>query len=617
MKIHSVKLVNFKSIGEYGNNEIIIEPEVTAIIGQNESGKSNVLLGLSKIDFINNKNSSYNEDLINRKAERGSGISYHIVLTHNEEEIAMGANVETEVDLRKGCIECKGGIVACYDSLCKESFDKIFEILKSINPNPFKLYGDESKKYYNDLEDFKNENCINILKRSEFLGICKNKKDIIPSEKIEEYNFVLDQIETAWNKLLSLFPRVFYRNSDKVLRASYSYDEVRNELNNTNLNPNSLLREIVKLTGVNNQEFLFAVQGGSEPKQLTLRDDIQTTINKVINKGFHKFYTTEKINFGVSFNAGILSFTVKKEDGKLLKLEERSNGLKWYLNLYIDMLAHDITGVNTVFLLDEPGVSLHVNAQRELLKLFHKIPEKGNQIIYTTHSPYMLDLENDGIHRIRAVVKNDDEFTYIYKTAYDAKIAPDSRNDTLTPIIRALGMNLNDTFGPAKDKINIVTEGASDYIYITMMAKILGVDLNKYTIIPSEGATNCVNICMILHGWGCKFIALFDFDEEGVESGGEKIRTMFGTKIGDNFIYVVDKTQEDVKTKAYKSKPVMIEDIVTREEIDRFCKEKECAGSKSLIAKLMENFVQDGSFELNEKCKENFKSLFKRLGIYK
>ena len=52
------------------------------------------------------------------------------------------------------------------------------------------------------------------------------------------------------------------------------------------------------------------------------------------------------------------------------------------------------------------------------------------------------------------------------------------------------------------------------------MAKVLKIDLSKYTIIPSVGATNSINICMILHGWGCRYIALFDFDKEGVESGG-------------------------------------------------------------------------------------------------
>lgn len=94
----------------------------------------------------------------------------------------------------------------------------------------------------------------------------------------------------------------------------------------------------------------------------------------------------------------------------------------------------------------------------------------------------MLDLENDGVHRIRAVVKNTDGFTYIYKTAYDAQIAPETQKDTLAPIINAIGMNLSDTFGPAKDKINIVTEGMSDYIYLCTMAKVLDIDTNKYAI---------------------------------------------------------------------------------------------------------------------------------------
>lgn len=32
MYVHSVKLINFKSIGDYPVNEIILEPRVTALI---------------------------------------------------------------------------------------------------------------------------------------------------------------------------------------------------------------------------------------------------------------------------------------------------------------------------------------------------------------------------------------------------------------------------------------------------------------------------------------------------------------------------------------------------------------------------------------------------------
>lgn len=52
MYIHSVKLINYKSIGDYPESEIILEPGITAIIGKNESGKSNVIDGLSKINFL-------------------------------------------------------------------------------------------------------------------------------------------------------------------------------------------------------------------------------------------------------------------------------------------------------------------------------------------------------------------------------------------------------------------------------------------------------------------------------------------------------------------------------------------------------------------------------------
>ena len=56
MRFHSVKLINFKSIGDTDLSEIIIEPQITAVIGKNESGKSNVIEGLSYINLLRNMN---------------------------------------------------------------------------------------------------------------------------------------------------------------------------------------------------------------------------------------------------------------------------------------------------------------------------------------------------------------------------------------------------------------------------------------------------------------------------------------------------------------------------------------------------------------------------------
>ncbi|MFR5267411.1 ATP-dependent nuclease [Clostridium sp.] len=242
-------------------------------------------------------------------------------------------------------------------------------------------------------------------------------------------------------------------------------------------------------------------------------------------------------------------------------LTERSNGLRWYLDLFIDAKANNLPNRNVVYLLDEPGVSLHVNAQKELLTLFEHLSQDDYQVVYTTHSPYMLDIEK-GIQRIRAVVKDNLGYSNIYKTAYDSRINPDSQKDTLAPIIAALGMNLNDTFGPTKDKINIVVEGMSDYIYINTMIKVLEKNMNDFNIIASTGASNIMNICSILNGWGCKFLAVFDYDDEGVRFG-EKLRKELLLEYKKDYFYIKDVSEDEINRKTYKESRCVIEDLVT------------------------------------------------------
>lgn len=615
MYLHLVKLVNFKSIGDYNNNEIIVEPKITAIIGKNESGKSNILEGLSKINFTFRDKSAFLDDNVNRNVDRGAYNLFKIILKPTNFEIDKGVIEDTEIEITKTKYTAKGGILQIYKSIAQDSINKLKDFLINIGSNPFGLQNQEYTTYKDYLNELSQEDYIDIYKRNLFLKVCINKKLNIPQDKREDYNKILSNAEENWKIFTSFFPTFFYRNTNKILFSTYKYEDIQNELANNNYNPNSLLREFVKVIDIPNEDFLFAVKPGMTSQQITKRNQIQKLVQEKINKAFNNFYTTEKICLGIEFNAGNIVFTVNKENGNVLWLSERSNGLRWYLNLFIDMIANEVSK-NVVFLLDEPGIGLHVNAQRELINLFNHLAENGNQIIYTTHSPYMLAIENEGIHRIRAVVKGQDEYSYIYKTAYDPKIAPESQYDTLTPIISALGMNLTDTFGPAKNKLNIVTEGMSDYIYICLMAKQLKVDLRDIVIIPSEGASNSVNICMILHGWGCKFLSIFDFDEEGVEAGGNKIKDIFNSCIGESYNYVVDVSESNIEKKEYKTNSKMIEDIVTREEIDKFCSTNGCSKlSKTLVAKLLSNAVENGSYKLGKKCINNFKNLFIRLGL--
>lgn len=619
MYIHSVKLINFKSIGDYPEAEIILEPKVTAIIGKNESGKSNVLNGLSRIRFRERNNTiAFSADIVNRSCVDGQENKYIVILKPTNDDKAIGIVEDTKIIITKNSYEAKGGILTYFLQTVQPDVDSIIETLGPIETNPMQLRDQDWTNYqiyYNELIE---KGKIDIPRRTMALDFLKSRVGKIAREKQEVLKSSIDKAKEKLLQILDLLPSFFYRKTDKHLNTSYKLEDIERELKNPTTASNSLLSDFVKLIGVSQEDFVLASRSGSSAKQETLRRRINKLVEEKINKPFHDFYLTETITLDLGFNAGVVSFVVQSGEGEALLLSERSNGLRWYLETFIDAQANDISGRNVVYLLDEPGTSLHVNAQRELLKLFHHLAEKGNQVVYTTHSPYMLDLENDGIHRIRAVAKNAEGFTFIYKTAYDARIAPDSQQDTLAPIISAIGMNLNDTFGPAKDKINIVTEGMSDYIYFCLMAKVLGIDTDKYAIIPSVGAPNCINVCSILHGWGCRYIAIFDYDEAGVRTGGEYLRKEMMFEYRHQYCYLADVSQEEVDKKTYKTATYMIEDVVTRKEIDRFCTETNTSRTigKPLMAKLMNNAIESGAYQLGEECKLNFEALFNRIFSY-
>ena len=618
MYIHSVKLINFKSIGDYLEAEVILEPRVTAIIGKNESGKSNVLEGLSYIDFLKRNQVAFAESVVNRNSPLGTENTYEIILKPTSEEKTKGIDFDTKVIITKSTCEVTGGFVEYYKQNILQYIESVSNMLDEIGNNPFQLKDQDLTNYRAYKQDLMNTEPLKLYKQTVALNFLYARINSIPTEHRNAYQEKIDVAREKWTELLSFFPKVFYRKMDKHLKTSYKLEDIEKELKNAGSAPNSLLYDFVKLIGVSSDDFLLAARSGILPKQESLRKKINRMVDEKINRPFNDFYQTETISLDLSFNAGNVSFTVQSEDGESLLLSERSNGLRWYLETFIDAQANDANGCNIVYLLDEPGTSLHVNAQRELLDLFQHLAGKGNQVVYTTHSPYMLDLEAEGVHRIRAVVKNKEGYSYVYKTAYDARIAPDSQKDTLAPIISAIGMNLNDTFGPAKDKLNIVTEGTSDYIFLNTMAKVLGIGTEKYAIIPAVGASNCIHICSILQGWGCKYIALFDYDDAGVQSGGEYMRNEMMFEYKCQYCYLSDVSQEDVDNKTYKKSKYMIEDVVTRAEINNFCDKTGISKTigKPLMAKLMSNAIELGTYEIGEGCRENFKALFERIFSY-
>ena len=80
-----------------------------------------------------------------------------------------------------------------------------------------------------------------------------------------------------------------------------------------------------------------------------------------------------------------------------VNLDERSRGFRWFFSFYITFSADTDGGAakNAILLLDEPGLYLHIQSQKDLLAHWEK--DFDNQIVYTTHSPFMIPIQALGL----------------------------------------------------------------------------------------------------------------------------------------------------------------------------------------------------------------------------
>ena len=97
------------------------------------------------------------------------------------------------------------------------------------------------------------------------------------------------------------------------------------------------------------------------------------------------------------FNSGwILRTRIENtRHGVTTKFDERSAGFVWFFSflIWFNQIKEQF-GDNLIILLDEPGLSLHAKAQADLLRYIEERLAPTYQVIYTTHSPFMIDPKN-------------------------------------------------------------------------------------------------------------------------------------------------------------------------------------------------------------------------------
>lgn len=187
------------------------------------------------------------------------------------------------------------------------------------------------------------------------------------------------------------------------------------------------------------------------------------------------------------------------------RLDRRSTGFQWFVSFIASFFEFE-TERNIILLLDEPGLSLHARAQMDLLDSIDKNLTKGRQVIYTTHSPFMVRTE--ALDRVRIVEDKGPE--HGSTVTNDAGTTSDP--DTLFPLQAALGYDIAQNLFIG-DR-NILLEGVSDFIYLTVMSTHLGT-LGRATVpsnarlLPARGATNIATFVALL-GSNLNIVVLLD-----------------------------------------------------------------------------------------------------------
>ncbi len=206
-------------------------------------------------------------------------------------------------------------------------------------------------------------------------------------------------------------------------------------------------------------------------------------------------------------------------------LGTRSRGFVWFFSFLAWYSKLQKEGQRLILLLDEPGLSLHARAQGDLLRYFEEELKPHHQLLYTTHSPFMVDPAHFDRVRIVQDLSIEADSDELSEEQQGTKVVTDvlqATPDSLFPLQGALGYEIHQSLfiGPNC----LVVEGVSDMLYIQTMSAVLqrqgqcGLSTD-WTITPVGGAGNVATfVALIGAQTNLKVAVLIDFQKKNRQS---------------------------------------------------------------------------------------------------
>ncbi len=220
----------------------------------------------------------------------------------------------------------------------------------------------------------------------------------------------------------------------------------------------------------------------------------------------------------VTADGQYLKVVVEDDLGVDVELDQRSEGFQWLVSFFVVFFSEAMDKhKNAILLLDEPGMSLHALKQRDFRETISRL-SKGNQTIFSTHSPFLVGPDELDIVRV-VEMKSREAGTTVHTTLSSEDPAG------MLPLQEALGYDLaNSLFSQQR---NLILEGITDYWYIEATSALFkdagrpSVN-DKIALVFANTAGKVVYYATILHAHKLKVAALLDADSAGDQAAQQE-----------------------------------------------------------------------------------------------
>lgn len=538
MKLTEFRIENFRCIQDSGWVQV---DDIAVIVGKNESGKTSLLKALWKFNPFHE--AKYNLDREwprgRRKEQSPEKVVASVRFKFEPEEITHIGEIDesakgiTAVEIQrkynghylhkfspKNPIDDRGieWVVNLLDRKLSELPAGFSEHFKNQFAPALKTFMEEvrtkggSKYALAKLPDFKNK-----FPSFAYPNYPQNQSDQQAILKLNELvDATIKEIEaTPWRLIVDAvherLPTFIYMDDYRRFCGTAQLDDVKKRKEGNRLTAeDETLVQIMEMSGLDlDAEVEKGEAENREQRKLDMNDASVTLTNLIADRWTQKKYEVEFHADGQHF----ITF-VKDADSKILvPLEERSKGFQWFFSFDM-MFMYETKGKfeNAIILLDEPGLHLHAAAQTDLLKRIRQYG-KNNQLIYTTHLPFMIDFTRlDNIFVAEELPKQGVKVHKNWATA---------DKDARFTLQAALGLSWSQSLFVGQ--YNLVVEGVTDFWFLNCMSTMLrdagqiGLD-EQLVVTPVGGASKAAYVGTILHGQKLNVAVLLDSDPEGTNT---------------------------------------------------------------------------------------------------